>query len=183
MKRITLLAFTFLIISCGQRTNNKTTEKNINSPKAEQISSVNDSPDKFIGTFEFVYPYNTSDLIENQYIVLWKNESQYHGLYYGTSDEFDESREGYIPGFFVAPLEKLVIDGDTIKFTLSVKNKDIFDKAVDLKYKSADEARQNGYENWIQDLEFEPRDYFGIVKDNSIEFKGYSDKREFKKIK
>jgi hypothetical protein len=183
MKRVILIAFAFLITSCGQTTNNKTAEKNKISPKPEQIYSDREIRDKFIGTFEFVYPYNTSDLIENQYIVLCKNESQYHGLYYGTSDEFDENREGYLPGFFVATMEKLVIDGDTIKFTLNVKNKDIFDKAVELKYKSADEARQNGYEKWIQTLEFEPRNYIGTIKDNSIIFNGYIDKREFKKIK
>jgi hypothetical protein len=66
------------------------------------------------GCYEYIYPDNTSDLIENHYIVL-KNGT---GLYYGTSDEFDEARTEYLPGFFVVPMQNLSIDNDSIRFKL-----------------------------------------------------------------
>ena len=170
MKKLFPIVAIVILMSCGQRTNNKTSESKVETPPSTNdniVQNVNDQ-DKHIGTFEFVYPYNTEDLIENHYIVINKNGDLYSGLYYGTSDEFDESREGYLPGFFVAPMEQLKIINDTINFMLSVENQNIFNKAVELKYKSSEEARQNGYETWPQIIRFEPKTYIGVIYNDSI---------------
>ena len=101
-------------------------------------------------------------------------------LYYGTSDEFNHSSEIYLPGFFVVPMENILISGDSIYFTLFVANDDIFDKSVDLKFKSANDARNNGYKKWIQSMDFEPRNYIGIFNKEGIIFKPGSDDKVFK---
>jgi hypothetical protein len=140
----------------------------------------NGNMDKYCGTYEYIYPHNTPDLIENNYIVLSKEDNQLTGLYYGTSDEFDHAREMYLPGFFVTPLKNILISGDSISFTLYVENKDFFQKPVDLKFKTANDARNNGYKKWIQSLDFEPKNYLGIFNKEGIVFKDGLDDKVFK---
>jgi len=170
MKKLFPFVAIVILLSCGQRTSNKSSEVKVDTLLStnEKITQNVEDQDKYIGTFEFVYPYNTEDLIENHFIVINKNGDLYSGLYYGTSDEFDESREGYLPGFFVAPMEQLTITNGTLKFTLSVENQNVFNKAVELKYKSSEEARQNGYETWPNMMRFEPKTYFGFINNDSI---------------
>ena len=42
------------------------------------------------------------------------------GLFCATSDEIDETREGYPCGFFVLPLNNIEYKGDTIYFTIDI---------------------------------------------------------------
>jgi len=132
-----------------------------------------DTFDKYIGVYEYVYPYNTDDLIENHFIVLSKVDNKLTGYYYGTSDEFDLAREGYIPAFFVSKMDNLKIKGDTITFKLNVENADFLTKAVDLKYKSTKEAIHAGYKNWKNKITTNPKYYQGLLKNyKMIVFKG-----------
>ncbi len=152
-------------------------------PKYAEIVSGNN---KFAGVYEYVYPDNTADLIENQYIVLTEINGNLSGNYYGTSDEFDEAREGYRPGFFVSPMDQLQITGDTIRFELNTQNSDFMTKAIELKIKSTKEAVNAGYKNWDNRLETYPKQYAGLIKDSTIVFfKGlqYFYNKTFKKIK
>jgi hypothetical protein len=145
-------------IACAQNSNNQ-----------GQVKSAADI-DKYIGVYEFVYPYNTRDLIENHFIVLTKTDNKIAGLYYGTSDEFDVGREGYFPGFFVSPMEKLEIHGDTIRFTLNTKNSDFLTQSVDLRIKSTKAAIDSGYKNWGNKIPTRPRTYVGVFKDSVTMF-------------
>ncbi len=112
MKNMTLIAALFFV-ACGPNP----------YPDISKKQSINNG--KYTGVYEYVYPYNTSDLIENQYIVLINNGNKLEGYYYGTSDEFDEAREGYLPAFFVTKMEDLIIYNATIKFTLHIENSDL----------------------------------------------------------
>jgi hypothetical protein len=81
------------------------------------------------GTYEYIYPYNTSDLQENHYIELKENKGRLSGTYYGTSDEFDKGREGYLPGFFKVEMKEISFKNDILEFTITIKSEDIFEKA------------------------------------------------------
>ena len=161
MKNLVIGLF-LTFIACGQNTNqHKPDEK------------VATNFDKHIGIYEYVYPDNTQNLTENHFIVLTKNGDKINGLYYGTSDEFDEAREGYLPGFFVSPMDNLQINGDTFRFVLNTKNSDFLPKSVDLKIQSTKEAINAGYKNWENNIPTAPKTYIGLIKDSkTIFFKG-----------
>lgn len=106
MKNLVIGLF-LTLIACGQNANPQ--------KQGDKVENF----DKYVGIYEYVYPDNTQDLIENHFIVLTKNGEKISGLYYGTSDEFDDAREGYLPGFFVSPMDNLQINGETIRFVLT----------------------------------------------------------------
>jgi hypothetical protein len=163
-----ILGFVIILAALSQNFAQKTAER-------QQVNL-----DKYCGTYEYINPHNTPDLTENNYIVLSKVDKQLTGLYYGTSDEFDQAREMYLPGFFVALMKNVLVSGDSIYFTLYVENKDFFEKPIDLKYKTANDARINGYKKWKQSLDFEPKNYIGIFNKEGIIFKQIPDDKVFK---
>jgi hypothetical protein len=157
-----ILSFLILMSACGQNSSSKNTD-----------TLTQNNSDNYSGIYEYVYPNNTPDLIENHFIVLTMDGSKLAGFYYGTSDEFDEAREGYLPSFFVAKMEDLKIISDSISFTLNVKNSDLLTQAIDLKYKSTYEALNAGFKNWENKISTLPRNYKGIFKDSkTIFFRG-----------
>lgn len=175
MRIILILWISIFIVSCGNQnsTQNKVQEKAVENEELDTKNKPEDTERIIAGTYEYVYPDNTSDLIENHYIIIDKIDNKYVGRYYGTSDEFDDAREGYYPGFFVADMENLEIKNDTIRFRLTVPNDKILSKSVDLKIKTYEEAKEQGYENWPNKMTLEPKDYVGVFKNaKSIFFKG-----------
>ena len=178
-----LIIYSFIFLSCqGSNQKSKTTKDTI-AQKADSEMSQPGNPDEYVGTYEYIYPYNTEKSIENHYIVIEKKENDYFGLYYGTTDEFDYGREGYHCGFFVAPMDELDIDDETMNFVISVVNDDVFDKPVDLKFRSGEEAKNAGYKNWIQEMEFDPKNYIGSFEEGKIIFSDGFDEKVFKRIK
>jgi hypothetical protein len=153
MKKM-IIALLIIFYACGQNNSSKNSDNQI---KKDNLS----------GVYEYVYPNNTPELTENHFIVLETTQNQLSGYYYGTSDEFDEEREGYLPAFFVAKMHNLKIVNDTINFTLIVNNDDFLTKAVDLKYKSTNDALKAGYKNWENLIPTEPKSYKGIFKNSS----------------
>ena len=116
--------------------------------------------DKYVGIYEYVYPYSSE---ENHYIVLTEDDGKIIGFYYGTSDEFDEVREGYAPGFFVVPMDNLEIKGDTIQFVLNVGKSDFLSNPVGLQITSTQKALDKGNESWANNLSPESKKYLGII--------------------
>jgi hypothetical protein len=144
-----------LLYSCGQ---NDTAQKHDKQIKNKSLS----------GVYEYIYPSSTPDLIENHYIILDAASEQLNGYYYGTSDEFDDIREGYPPAFFVAKMHNLKIEKDTLSFTLIVTNDDFLTMPVDLKYRSTENALKAGYKKWDNLIPTAPKNYKGIFKNPSI---------------
>ena len=166
-KTILILSiFAFIASSCG-----KATKQNI------------EKMDKYVGIYEYVYPFSSE---ENQYIVLKEENGKIIGFYYGTSDEFDEAREGYSPAFFVAKMDQLEINGNSIQFVLNVNNSDFLTKPIDFQITSTQEAIKSGYKNWRNGISTEPKKYVGFLSadEGTIFFKkinAWEDDKKFTK--
>lgn len=128
-------------------------------------------------TYEYVYEHNTKDLIENHYLEFISTNGKIGGYYYGTSDDFDEAREGYLPGFFSARMKNLVVQGPNISFEVEVKDADFFSRPVT--------PLKKGEKNtpWGVGIRYNTRLYYGEIKGNTIIMKtrGF-DARVFRKI-
>lgn len=129
------------------------------------------------GIYEYVYEYNTRDLIENHYLEFIRTNGKIDGYYYGTSDDFDEAREGYLPGFFSARMKDLVVQGPNISFEVEVKDADLFSRPI-TPLKKAEKNTP-----WGVGIRYNTRLYYGEIKGNTIIMKtrGF-DARVFRKI-
>ena len=146
---------------------------NFNSQKSYPVIQKENTSKDLAGTYEYIYPYNSEDLIENQYIILVKSKEEYSGWYYGTSDEFDAAREGYLPAFFVAKMQNLKISNDTITFNLNISDNDLLTEPVTLKLRSTEEAIKAGYSKWENKISPTPKKYWGfIINSNQISLQG-----------
>ncbi|MDR2910474.1 MAG: hypothetical protein LBV47_03790 [Bacteroidales bacterium] len=138
--------------------------------------------DKYTGVYEYVDPHSSEG---DQYIILTEVNGKTAGFYYGTSDEFDEAREGYLPAFFVLPMNQLKINADTIEFVLTVENSDYLTRPVDLGITSTLEAMKSGYVNWGNRLPPASKKYIGVISPNaeSISFRGETGSFDRKLVK
>jgi hypothetical protein len=156
---------------------------NFNSIEATALNkSLEKTVGDFVSIYEYVYEDNTPDLIENHYIKIQSRKGKLTGWYYGTSDDFDEGREGYRPGFFVKEMEDLVITKSGISFILNVKLADFVTKPISVKYNNRDELPAKEYKKWdIGKMDIRPRRYKGIYRGNKIILKIDNEKRIFNK--
>ena len=158
MKKL-LFGFLVILTACGHKSN-------------EQKQAIQENNlDKYVGTYECK---NLDVADENNYIVISKADNKLSGIYYATSDEFDENREGYAPGFFVTNMNNIEISADSIKFSINVEPTEILSKPVKLKIKSTSEALKSGYKVWINTgIPTSPKDYVGVFQNpTTIFFKG-----------
>lgn len=145
--------------------------------------------DSLIGVYEYVYEYNTKNLTENHYIVLKSDNNSVAGRYYGTSDDFDDAREGYLPGFFVAPMRQLSIQGQKISFQIELQADDLFIKPIELSTRSSQEVDRKKNKRWITDYQPGIRltrsfiTYTGEIRNGELHITTQYGVRVFKKIK
>jgi hypothetical protein len=141
-------------------------------------------PQSVCGTYEYVYPHNTEQLVENHFIVLECQDEGLRGWYYGTSDDFDPGREGYLPGFFVVEMGGLAVSADSIRFTIQVREEEFFARAVPLVYRSAEELSEVHLERWphVHGIAAGPRQYYGTVDSDSIILEVNGAGRVFKRV-
>jgi len=134
------------------------------------------------GAYEFAYPYNTEQLSENHFIVLDCSSEPLRGWYYGTSDDFDRGREGYLPGFFVAEMRDLAVSEDSIHFTIQVAEAEYFTRPVPLGYRGAEQVPEEQFEQWGHGVRTDPRQYQGVVDADSIVLGADGRKRVFSRV-
>ena len=144
------------------------------SEAAKNIATIlqekKDESFKFLeGTYEYHYEHNT-DINENHYIKF-KNDT---GTYFGTSDDFDDAREGYHVGFFRANMDSLKISRTNISFSLYVNDSMFFDEPI------TPFSVKNNYSNWTNGIQYKWRKYEGKINGDTIEIitNGF-DKRKF----
>ncbi|MCZ8215222.1 MAG: hypothetical protein O9262_03235 [Cyclobacteriaceae bacterium] len=173
-----IICFLFLFGACRKESssNNEADLESLDSNAISEVIHLTPTVDPLenrdsIATYEFVYPYNTEDLIENHYIKLNFGNEPLTGKYYGTTDEFDQAREEYLPGFFVTDLFDLQIQGDSIKFVLLCSDDDFFTKPIDLRIKNSDEAKKQGYTKWDVRLRTNMKKYKGSIHGDTIHIK------------
>ena len=94
-----------------------------NYVKNDSINNIN-SEKSYYGIYEYVYEHNTENLIENHYLEIQDSKI----IYYGTSDDFDQAREGYYPGFFSKRVEILEESENRLKFKIKVNNSGFFER-------------------------------------------------------
>ena len=144
------------------------------------------------GTYLWKYPtVFAGTLNEDNRIIIQKVNNKFEGLYYGTTDEFDKAREGYLPGYCVLNMEDLHIDGDTIRFILSPKINDFFNEYIDISIKSSQDAVKKGYTHWSNFDHFPfktSKNYQGLFIDSLTIFfeedsyNGMSEKKFIKEV-
>ncbi|KYG81555.1 hypothetical protein EV198_1753 [Roseivirga ehrenbergii] len=164
--------FLFLIVilfpSCQQeraKTNTSIVEEKPLAPEPK----VN-SPDDFLGEWKFSDPHPSEELKEHHYMIIEKTNIDLVGWYFGTTDDFDQAREGYFPGFFVAKMENLSFAGDTIKFSLKVQEDQLYEKPIPLNKRPEDEIN---LPKWEYGVPYSEREYVGILGKKGIEFDIY----------
>ena len=166
MKNLNFLNLLFLFLSCGRLIENKVNGQNINKlenviiTKKSAFNLKNQINDTNQIVLKYNYPYNEGYLDENNYILIknWNNVQELY--YYGTTDLFEETREGYSPGFFVLKAKDLSLKNDTIKFSLDPKNVTFFSKPISIGILTSFTSNNNM--KWEQDIRF----------DNEIKFEG-----------
>ncbi|TPN88874.1 hypothetical protein [Aquimarina algicola] len=149
MKKLLFILLVILLNACTQEKRDKLIA--VNEPKIDQ--SI-----KLSGIYQYVYEHNTKYLIENHYLEF-KNGNAF---YYGTSDDFDEVREGYHPGFFKTQIDKIDIGEDTISFSLHVNDSIFYKKPISPLYKNKKNQR------WDIGVRYNTRDYNGKITGDTI---------------
>ncbi|TCO68057.1 hypothetical protein [Marinisporobacter balticus] len=182
--------FVILLSSCNiMHNDNHTNSEKIIEKNSESISVTENTESSFTGIYKYDYDYETDskDLIEDHYIVLEIVNEKLQGRYYGTSDEFDEVREGYYPAFFVADMKKLKILDNEITFSIEIKESDLFSKAINTKYKTGEEISLKENPRWVNAHMIEgnkqnPRNYKGRIVGEEILLEVEYGPRVFKRV-
>jgi hypothetical protein len=130
--------------------------------------------------YEYTYEYNTPTLIENHYIVLDSAGAAIHGWYFGTTDDFDTVREGYLPGFFVADMEGLRVSSDSISFTL--RPRELFASPVPLHYRDPTALRRDSLPKWTGPTLEPVKSYSGTVTADRISLETARKPRVFLRV-
>lgn len=103
--------------------------------------------------YELVYSHD--DLLQRKgercFFVLWQEQGTLHGRYNGTTDALEQGREGYLPGYVVAPMQAIkVLNDSTLSFTLSATTQ--FANELPLCITSEAQAQALGYALWRHPL-------------------------------
>lgn len=172
----------------------------------DKISSNNDQLTDFVGLYEYEDKDNPK---ESLFLVLkivdpksianfegyvWEEKNEngevveqtLAGLLYGNTDLFDEVREGYAPGFFVANIQVEPFENNALKVNVSLDSSDILENPVPLSIISTKEALAKGNKTWeVTEMDIMRELIFEIKNSNELILKSDlgSDDKTFSKTK
>ena len=207
MKKIKIL-FCFLFLSLCACKEQKKESNEIKSPVVKKnVPSVsNDNLNDFIGKYEC---RDTDKPNESLFLVLkkvyvksisnfegyaWEEKNEkgetvemtLTGDFYGNTDLFDDAREGYEPGFFVANAQVEPLSENSLKVSLHGDSSDVLENPVNPPIKSTKEALGKGNKKWeITELDITRILTFDIKDTNELILKSDINLEDkiFKKIK
>ena len=97
-------------------------------PSATGMSETAAASDSIVSTAEsaketrdsvyYYWPEVNSGFQYSVMELVLKGEKVLSGYFWGTTDEFEDVREGYYPGFMALPMEDIEQRGDTLNFVL-----------------------------------------------------------------
>ncbi|MDQ8012153.1 MAG: hypothetical protein REI96_06885 [Flavobacterium nitrogenifigens] len=201
------IAFCFLFLSligCKEQKKEQKAETSVVESKDSAVE--NDSLDNLIGKYE----YKNTDTPDESLLLIFKkvdiktipnfegyswqekNEKGENvdltlsGIFYGNTDLFDEAREGYKPGFFVATVQSEPSENNVLKVNINLAFSDILENPIYPPIQSTHEALKSGNKKWeVTELEISKELIFEIENSTELILKSDlgSDDKIFKKIK
>lgn len=178
ISKVLILVLWMLMLSSCSIMDNNAAEAPVEDPGAGS---------KYAGIYMYDYEYDSEELREDHYIVMETIDGKLEGRYYGTSDDFDEAREGYLPGFFVSDIMNLKITGDEIAFDLKPDNNIFFSKPVNREYRSAEAVPADENHIWENSHAVNgdgqlSRSYAGKITDEEIIMDMGNGRRVYKRL-
>lgn len=190
MKQLPLLLLS-LLLGCTSPTEKPNDVTNANPQKIENKTLIEvlkedgEMPKQELylnGIYEYDYLNNTVGMNENQYIAFLKESDDVKAWYFGTSDEFDEAREGYLPGYFVTGIKNLTTKGDSIFFSISVSNNECYETRppIGLVDKT---ILDEEYEKWNSNNTSQTVNYSGMVDGLKLYINIFGETRTYRKTR
>ena len=201
-----MICFLFLSI-CACKGPKKETKEITPKEIKDKVQPINkDQLGNFIGQYEYI---NAANPKESLFLILkkvdtnsitdfegyaWEEKNEkgeiaekaLTGLFYGNTDLFDEVREGYEPGYFVANVQVEPLRENSLKVNIQVDDSDILENPVLPAITSTKVALENGNKKWeITEMGVARELIFEIKNSNELILKSDSglDDKTFKKTK
>lgn len=96
-----------------------------------------------------VYEEKGRDSKEQTCFLIQHSNGSWIGRMNATTDEFEIAREGYTPGYIIAPLENIkVLNDSTLSFSITTHKQ--FQCGIPLFIQNEEEALQYGIPTWVQ---------------------------------
>ena len=90
-------------------------------------------------------------------------------MLYGNTDLFEETREGYAPGFFVVNVQVEPFNDNSLKVNVTFDSSDVLENPVQPPIESTKEALRKGNKNWeITEMDIDRELIFEIKKSNEL---------------
>ncbi len=134
------------------------------------------------GIYQYDYPNDTPDLNEDQYIAFKKEGDTLRAWYFGTSDEFDLAREGYLPGYFVSEIENLITRGDSIFFSITTAHNRCFTIRPPIGLIDQNVLSEQ-YQQWNHANELQTVNYSGKLDGLNLAINMFGEARNYRKTR
>jgi hypothetical protein len=119
-----------------------------------QVSECGERASKLDSVTYYIYQEKYDECSTSVLELSYKDGQVTTGYFWGTSDEFTGTREGYYPGFFVLPMENIQHHGDGFSFVLDSRKTQFLSGPVKVTFRSTADALKQGAHLWMQEAKF-----------------------------
>ena len=137
MKRSKLVRFlmvTMIVVVFAACSNDKHSGDDIQKTAVttDSIVPIAESAEETIDSVYYYWPEKYSGFQYSVIELVFKGKNVLSGYFWGTSDEFEDVREGYYPGFMVLPMQNIEQKGDTLNFVLDSSGHPFYSSPVSI---------------------------------------------------